>query len=85
MSNRAFIVFSVVITIVIAALIYLFQPHWTGITAEEHGKVIGRYSTFEACQEEVRKIGGWCGKGCTEYPDGPVADCNSLIKIEKLK
>jgi len=58
---------------------------WTGLAADPHGRVTSRYSSFEACQNEVQKLGGWCGKGCTEYPDGSVADCNPLIKVEKLK
>jgi len=53
----------------LATIIYLFQPRWTGIINNQPSEVIGRYPSFEACQEEVRKIGGWCGKGCTEKDD----------------
>jgi hypothetical protein len=57
MSNREFIVFSVVTAIVIAVLIHLFQPHWTGVTADPHSRVVDRYSSFEACQ--VRSSEDW--------------------------
>jgi hypothetical protein len=75
----------VVVVIAIAILIYLLPwQHWTGVTADPHGKVIGHYYSLEACENEVGETGGWCGKSCSEN-DGKIAGCSPLIKVEKLK
>lgn len=85
MSNRTFVFLFAITTLVIAILTYLLQPRWTGINNNHLSQVIGHYSSYEACREDVQKIGGWCGERCTEYAGGAVADCNPLIKVEKLK
>jgi hypothetical protein len=72
--------------IIILVLIHFSQwQRWTGLIADPDGRVIGHYSSFETCRNQVEKVGGWCGKGCNEYPGGPVADCKPLIKAQKLK
>jgi len=85
MSNRSFLAWVVVLAIIIIVLIYLSQwQRWTGLTGDPHSRVIGHYTSLEACQIEVSKIGGWCGKGCAEYPGGAIAECKPIIKVEKL-
>jgi hypothetical protein len=58
-----------------------FPKPWMGFT--DNHELIGSYYSLAACKKDVGKRGGWCGKGCMQYPSGSIANCDPLIEVSK--
>jgi hypothetical protein len=75
-------IFASLAVIVVALLVWaMFPKPWLGFA--ETNEVIGTYHSFVGCEREVEKLGGWCGKNCSHYGSGVIADCSPLLKISK--
>jgi len=61
--------------------VHLFRPTdtWMGIRDGEPLVEIGTYRTLDACKKAVQKTGGWCGRNCTNYGNGEIANCKPLM------
>jgi hypothetical protein len=52
---------------------------WEGFDYQSHRR--GAYRTLEVCRSQVESVGGWCGKGCRDYGEGLIANCDPLVAV----
>jgi hypothetical protein len=56
---------------------------WVGIKMNGGAVIqVGRFRSLDGCRKDVAKAGGnWCGKDCTNYGNGEIAECRPLVSV----
>lgn len=68
----------------VSALMACSSTSWAGIQSDgSRSTIVGHYDSLESCQATMKNAGGACGKGCRDYGNGLIADCQPLIPIPK--
>lgn len=75
-----------IVSVLSGICLEVFYPRiWIGFYGEQPNRPIGKEYSLDACRKQVEKVGGWCGKNCTEYASGLYKNCNPRVPISKAK